>query len=111
MSIVSMLHDNAGTITGAITAISTAAIFMAKQWWEDRREERLLEPARAAQSELIGLVRKDLEDRRTSEIRSLDVHEKNATSLEKLAEAIRSAIARTDKLDERIFNLEHVKGS
>lgn len=88
---------NLGNLGSGVAGGLTAAVgLFVREWWQDRKEARLQEGEQKTRDELVGLLRKDLDDRTRSDQEQNKVLSSLASSLN---DAVQSLRAQTGKLD------------
>lgn len=92
------LHDvlNSSAATGGASVLATSVTFWVKQWWEDRKEERVTKNNQQTFDRLLDMVQQDLKNRAELDQHNLQVQRDNAASLSRLADGI-MAIVHQDK--------------
>lgn len=93
-----LLHEmlSSPAVAGAGSVIATSATFWVKQWWEERKEERVTLANKQTFDRLLDMVQQDLKNRSELDQHNLQVQRDNAQSLARLADGI-MAIVHRDK--------------
>lgn len=92
MSLETVVHDNAGKLGTVAGSIGASAVFIFKQWREDRKEDKDFDSREKIFYELINILKKDIEVRNQTDQYILQILRDNATSLAKLAEGLTALV-------------------
>lgn len=99
MDVNAILDKHAGTVTGALSTVATAGVFIFKQWREDKRDEKEnslrqeeLDRKDKLFYELMAMVKADLVARNQTEQHILQVLRDNAASLTRLSDGIMALV-------------------